>query len=543
MSRTSKRKRPAPWPVPGVHSPATLYCGDNSVLYRAKREASDTSVVVKLLNSRASADARDEIELWRMLSTSKGIQPLLQFGVTDSGRSYAVLEDCPEGSYDLILARQGPLSVDEVLAVGTAVARALAAMHTYGLLHHAVVPANILRARFGPTLIDFGSAAPLLHPFPPAYYTRRTLEHTPPEELRGAMPGSASDIYRLASTMWTLLAGYPPFENSGTEDDTGEPAGLEEYRSRLLTSPAPPLPREDVPDWLRDALRQALAKDPALRMHSAEEFAQVLWREKAPEPPDEEPEPAADQAPEEPAEAFALAVPLPPAEDPAPAPAAEPESGYESAESEPLADDRQYPGNGTVSPFPHALQMEEKPRSGNRRLGLYALAAVALIVVSLLGLGASYLLGSPSAPEERADAAQAPEAEEGEKSEEGKEGKEEIADEEVADAVEDAEEESPPASAEDIAPTGVKMRDGTISVALSWTDNTGGAMPHYIVGGPVGSEVATMADIASGGTKAEVNGLNPDLEYCFRVVAVQSTDVMAPSAEVCTDRDGEEGEE
>jgi hypothetical protein len=94
-------------------------------------------------------------------------------------------------------------------------------------------------------------------------------------------------------------------------------------------------------------------------------------------------------------------------------------------------------------------------------------------------------------------------------------------------------------AAQEIAPTGVELRDGTISVTLTWTDNTGGDVPHYIVGGPVDAEEASMADVPAGETEVEITGLNPEVEYCFRVVAVESLDAAAPSERVCTDRTGE----
>jgi len=94
----------------------------------------------------------------------------------------------------------------------------------------------------------------------------------------------------------------------------------------------------------------------------------------------------------------------------------------------------------------------------------------------------------------------------------------------------------PEGAAPDIAPTGVEVSDDLVGVSLSWTDNSGGATPHFVVGGPVGARTTSMANVAAGASSVDVSGLNPEMEYCFRIVAVQSTDVMAPSEEVCTAR-------
>ncbi|GAA4942396.1 hypothetical protein GCM10023224_25960 [Streptomonospora halophila] len=272
--------------VPGVFAPQPLYCGDDSVLYRARRDPGGTRVVVKFARARGPREERDEIELWRMHSSNRGVHSLLQHGTAGDGRPYAVMEDCPDGDYRRILAEQGPVAVAEGVAVGTAVADALAAVHARGLLHHAVAPENILRARFGPALIDFGSALPRDHPFPPAHHRDGAVEHVPPEQLAGALPGPASDVYRLASTVWTLLAGHPPFADgageAAEEAQRGAPAAS--YRVRVLGSAPPRVPREDVPERIQDVLRRALAADPAERVGDAAAFASLLRGEDAADP-------------------------------------------------------------------------------------------------------------------------------------------------------------------------------------------------------------------------------------------------------------------
>jgi serine/threonine protein kinase len=268
--RRKSRHEPVPSLVPDTHSPVTLYCGTDAVLYQARRASDDASVVVKLLGRAPEVNRRTEHDLWDTLSAGPGIQPLLRTGTTEDGRPYLLMEHSPDGSYEEVLGREGPVSAAEAVRVGVAVAEALAAVHDMEMLHHAVTPANVLRTPSGPALIDFGSALPPSHPFPPVYYSRATLRHAPPEEARGEEPGPASDVYRLASTVWTLLEGRAPF------DDADAPVGVAEYRARLLTVAPPALSREDVPDQLAAVLRRAMDKDPGRRPASAQEFADEL---------------------------------------------------------------------------------------------------------------------------------------------------------------------------------------------------------------------------------------------------------------------------
>ncbi|MFC3998125.1 hypothetical protein ACFOVU_19505 [Nocardiopsis sediminis] len=97
----------------------------------------------------------------------------------------------------------------------------------------------------------------------------------------------------------------------------------------------------------------------------------------------------------------------------------------------------------------------------------------------------------------------------------------------------------PPAAAENPrwAPTGVRIQADTLdTVTLSWTDNTQGRASFHIVGGPVGTTPATMAEAEALGTQVEITGLNPAFDYCFTVVAVLSVDEVASSQNICTSR-------
>jgi serine/threonine protein kinase len=287
--RRKSRHESVPSLVPDTHSPVTLYCGSDAVLYQARRASDDASVVVKLLGRAPEVNRRTEHDLWDTLSAGPGVQPLLRTGTTEDGRPYLLMEHSPDGSYEEVLGREGPVSAAEAVRVGVAVAEALAAVHDMEMLHHAVTPANVLRTPSGPALIDFGSALPSSHPFPPVYYSRATLRHAPPEEARGEEPGPASDVYRLASTLWTLVEGRAPF------DDADAPVGVAEYRARLLTAAPPALSREDVPDQLAAVLRRAMDKDPGRRPASAQEFADELRGVRvAPAPSGREPVPDTD---------------------------------------------------------------------------------------------------------------------------------------------------------------------------------------------------------------------------------------------------------
>lgn len=85
-------------------------------------------------------------------------------------------------------------------------------------------------------------------------------------------------------------------------------------------------------------------------------------------------------------------------------------------------------------------------------------------------------------------------------------------------------------------PGDVQLRDDRNLVTVTWTDPADGTAPFIVAGARTGEQQRAMAQIAAGGTRYAVNGLNPNLDYCFTVLAVYSTEQLIPSVQVCTHR-------
>jgi hypothetical protein len=85
-------------------------------------------------------------------------------------------------------------------------------------------------------------------------------------------------------------------------------------------------------------------------------------------------------------------------------------------------------------------------------------------------------------------------------------------------------------------PGRVQLRDDRSVVTLTWSDPTSGTVQFIVAGGRAGQQQRALAQIAQGVTRYEGNGLNPNLDYCFTVLAVYSADRLVPSDVVCTHR-------
>lgn len=246
--------------------------GSSAIVFRATQNRLNRKVAIKVLLvddvMTTDATVRRELETLVQLSSSPHIVSIIDTGVTDAGQPYIVMEYCEGGSYAQILKERGPLPVEEVLEVGIKIGEALHAAHEAGIIHRDVKPPNILRSRFGPSLSDFGIAYAADELASTDTFYKLTPHHASPETLQQEHQTGQSDLYSLASTMWNLLAGRPPFANPGQDPEA--------FRQRVLRQPVPKVPRDDVPEWVQAELKRAMAKQPTDRHPTALAFAETL---------------------------------------------------------------------------------------------------------------------------------------------------------------------------------------------------------------------------------------------------------------------------
>lgn len=245
------------------------------MVYRARQEAFDRDVAVKVLSADAltgEAAARfvRECRAVGALSWHPNVVTVHDAGTTANGNGYLVMSWLEGGSLGDELAR-GPLSPRRTIEIGIAISGALEATHRAGRLHRDVKPDNILIGPVGePQLADFGIAAVAGHTITVDGQQAFSPSHVPPEVIAGGPVGVACDIYSLASTLYTLLAGRGPFDR---ESDTS----LLPLMARIAADPPPDL-RPGVPEPLWRVLEQGLAKEPAARQATAAAFAADLQR-------------------------------------------------------------------------------------------------------------------------------------------------------------------------------------------------------------------------------------------------------------------------
>jgi serine/threonine-protein kinase len=249
-------------------------------VYLARDERLDRLVALKIL---APALAADEGFRARFIRESRAaaavdhphIIPVFEAGEA-GGVLFIAMRYVPGGDVGSIVRREGPLSPGQAAAVIGQVGSALDAAHAAGLIHRDVKPANML-VDAGPGradhvyLSDFGLSKKTLAASVALTGTGQflgTLDYVAPEQIQGLAADGRTDQYGLACAAFELLTGMPPFPR--------EEATAVMYAQ--LADPPPPVGsrRADLPPSLDHVLARALAKAPADRYSSCQEFAGAL---------------------------------------------------------------------------------------------------------------------------------------------------------------------------------------------------------------------------------------------------------------------------
>lgn len=168
------------------------------------------------------------------------------------------------------MARTEP-SLREVLDIGIQIASAIAAAEAAGLVHRDIKPDNIMVRRDGYVkLLDFGLARVVTTGDPESRRTdpgivRGTVFYMSPEQLRGMVLDSRSDVWSTGVLLYEMVGGRLPFEGDSSSDVAA---------SILRSDPPPLLQRDGTPAPLRLAtiLTRALTKDRARRYQTAQDL-------------------------------------------------------------------------------------------------------------------------------------------------------------------------------------------------------------------------------------------------------------------------------
>lgn len=191
------------------------------------------------------------------------------------GEPYLVSEYLPGISLRQQLLEKRPVDLAQVVAFMLAIADAVGAAHAQQIVHRDLKPENLMsvpgdRASVRHVVLDFGLARALDVQQDPLTHEGAILgtpQYMSPEAARGSQATPGSDVYALATILYELLVGHPPF--TGTS-----PMRILMHQAE---SPPPPIPSAlGVPSPIVNCVERELSKSAEARSVDANQFASKL---------------------------------------------------------------------------------------------------------------------------------------------------------------------------------------------------------------------------------------------------------------------------
>jgi Tol biopolymer transport system component len=266
---------------------APLGAGGMGEVYRARDPRLGREVAIKVLPTSFTSDP-DRLRRFEQEARAAGmlshpnLTAVFDVGKSEDGAPY-VVQELLEGETLRSALSGGPLSPKKSVDYALQIAHGLAAAHEKGIVHRDLKPENVFVTGDGRVkILDFGlakltepdeKAGALSGLVTTAAGTQTgvvlgTLVYMSPEQLKGQLADSRSDLFALGAVLYEMLTGRRPFEGA-------TPA---ETITAILNEDPPEIPGSGarISPALDRVVRHCLEKSPASRFQSARDLAFAL---------------------------------------------------------------------------------------------------------------------------------------------------------------------------------------------------------------------------------------------------------------------------
>jgi serine/threonine protein kinase/Flp pilus assembly protein TadD len=204
-------------------------------------------------------------------------------GVDQDGTDQFIVMELLEGESLASRLQRGPFDVENLLTFSEQIVEALQVAHAKGIVHRDLKPANIFITQHGQAkILDFGLAKfespggdSMIHTavrdqLTAAGMTVGTVSYMSPEQARGEMIDTRTDIFSFGAVLYEMASGALPFQ--------GETSAVV-FESLLNRDPVPLTQiNPTLPAELQRIVSQCLEKDRDLRFQTATDLKAAIKR-------------------------------------------------------------------------------------------------------------------------------------------------------------------------------------------------------------------------------------------------------------------------
>ena len=250
--------------------------GGMADVYLAEDSHLGREVALKVLHRRFAQDAEFVERFRREARAAAGLQHPNVVGVYDRGEHegtyYIAMEHLRGRTLKDIVTKEAPLDQMRTIDLGVQILQAAAFAHKRGVIHRDFKPHNVIVDDEGvPKVTDFGIARAGASEMTETGSIMGTAQYLSPEQAQGHSVTAASDLYSIGIMLYEMLTGRLPFGG-----DSAVSIAL-----KHMSEPPPPMSSHGtrgsrIEPNLEAVVMGALAKDPAARWATADDFAEAL---------------------------------------------------------------------------------------------------------------------------------------------------------------------------------------------------------------------------------------------------------------------------
>ncbi len=252
-------------------------------VYRAEQNMLGRTVAVKVIHPHLLGDDQTVARFYNEARAASRLNhpasvSIIDFGRTEDGILFLVMEHLAGKDLAHVLAEEGPLPFTRICRILRSVLSALGEAHALGVVHRDLKPENVIvrRVRRGAEqikVVDFGLAH-IVGPGGTSITTPGLVCGTPdymaPEQGKGEVVDGRGDLYAVGVVLFEMLTDRLPFE------DVTPTKVVFRHIHDPVPNPNEIAPHRAIPSELVEICLKALQKKPVDRFQSADEFEETL---------------------------------------------------------------------------------------------------------------------------------------------------------------------------------------------------------------------------------------------------------------------------